>query len=378
MTRERPTAGDVITTVLATAACIVVTLLVRGDVDDTRRDVDALAVALIVVGFAPTVLWRTRPMVPAIAALVLLLVGTAIGYMFVGPIVLAIALVGWAACRAESSTTWSLGLFAGVTFAVVMFVKSDLESVLAAIGGFAIGMVPALVGEQLRAERLRARTAQELARRVEELRDGDVQRAVAEERLRIARDVHDITGHHLSAIALQSAGAGRMTKDPGAREAFERIHGLTVEALGQTRRSLGVLRASEPAELAPPPRLEHLEQLLAPVRAAGLDVQLAIEGDVRALSETAEMSAYRVVQESVTNVIRHAGADAVRIAVVYGSAVVTITVADDGRGGPSARTGSGIEGMRERVALVGGSLTAGTTNGHGWTVRATLPLKDSA
>ena len=378
MPRQRPTTGDVIATVPVMALCVLLTAMLRGDPVENHRAFDGLALALIVVGFIPIVLWRVQPMIPAITALVVMFVGTTIGYTFVGPIILAIALVGWAACRAEASATWTLGLFAGLTFAVVMFVKSEQGSVLAAIGGFAIGMVPALVGDQLRAERLRARSAQELARRVEELRDGDVQRAVAEERLRIARDVHDITGHHLSAIALQSAGAGRTTKDPDARAAFERIHGLTSEALRQTRRSLGVLRASEPAELAPPPRLEHLEQLLERVRAAGLDVQLRVEGDVRALSETAEMSAYRVVQESVTNVMRHAAAGTVEVVVAYGAETLTLTVEDDGRGGSDARTGSGIEGMRERVALVGGSLTAGAINGHGWTVSATLPLEEAA
>lgn len=378
MPRPRPTAGDVVATALALAVCIGFTLVVRGDAEEVDRDFDGLAVALILVGFAPIVLWRTRPLIPAACALVTVLVGMALGYTFIGPIVFAIGLVGWAASRAETSTTRTLGLCAGLTFAIVVSVKAEEQTVLAAIGGFAVGIVPALIGEQLRAERERARAARELARRVEELRDHDVQRAVAEERLRIARDVHDITGHHLSAIALQSAGAGRTTRDPVARAAFERIHGLTAEALGETRRSLGVLRASEPAELAPPPRLEHLEQLLVPVRAAGLDVRLRVEGDVRALSETAEMSAYRVVQESITNVIRHAQAETVEIVVAYGTQAVTLTVRDDGRGGTDARAGSGIEGMRERVALVGGSLSAGAANGHGWAVRATLPLEARA
>ncbi|RKQ93252.1 signal transduction histidine kinase [Solirubrobacter pauli] len=378
MPRHRPTAGDVVATVLALAVCIGFTLVVRGDVEEVDRDFDGLAVALILLGFAPIVLWRTQPLIPAGCALATVLVGMALGYTFIGPIVFAIGLVGWAASRAETSTTRTLGLCSGLTFAIVVSVKADEQTVLAAIGGFAIGMVPALIGEQLRAERERARAAHELARRVEELRDHDVQRAVAEERLRIARDVHDITGHHLSAIALQSAGAGRTTRDPVARAAFERIHGLTAEALGETRRSLGVLRASEPAELAPPPRLEHLEQLLVPVRAAGLDVRLRVEGDVRELSETAEMSAYRVVQESITNVIRHAQAETVEIVVAYGAQAVTLTVRDDGRGGADARAGSGIEGMRERTALVGGSLSAGAVDGHGWAVRATLPLEERA
>jgi signal transduction histidine kinase len=241
------------------------------------------------------------------------------------------------------------------------------------------------VGERLRAERVRSRDARELARRVEELRDRDVERAVAEERLRIARDVHDITGHHLSAISLQAAGAGRTTGDPLARETFERIHRLTSEALGQTRRALGVLRHEDEDGAAappPPPRIASVEPLLGPARAAGIAAELSVEGDVRELPETVEMCAYRVVQESLTNVVRHADARSVRVVVAYGPATLRIAVDDDGRGGaadggPPVRGGSGIEGMRERLALVGGELTTGPGGPlGGWSVRAVVPLEE--
>jgi signal transduction histidine kinase len=379
MSSSRPRASDVAATCLVTAVGILATLVLRDEPSPGDRAFDALAVVIVVVGFAPIVVWRTRPVVPALSVLATLLVGAVLGYQLVGPTIVALGLIGLAASQAEGRVTQTLGVFAGLTFAVVMFFRADSDQVLAAIGGFAVGLVPALIGERLRAERVRARAAQELARRVEELRDYDVQRAVAEERLRIARDVHDITGHHLSAISLLSAGAGRTTRDADARAAFERIHGLTADALRQTRRSLGVLRAeSEPAELAPPPRLEHVERLLDAARAAGLDVALRVEGEARTLSETAEMSAYRVVQESLANVMRHAGAHSVSIVVAYGPESVTVTVSDDGEARAPAQPGSGIEGMRERVALVGGSLVAGPRDDHGWSVRATLPLEEAA
>jgi signal transduction histidine kinase len=365
MPAQRPTAGDVLMTIVLIAGCIMLTVLFRGGPQDGRA-FDGLALALVLAGFAPIAIWRSKPLLPALSALTVLLIGGLLEYAFVGPTILTLGLVGLAASRREGRL---LSVLSGLTFAIFIAVRADSEPVLSAIGGFAVGIVPALVGEQLRA-------ARERTRRVEQLRDHDVQRAVAEERLRIARDVHDITGHHLSAIALLSAGAGRTTEDATARGAFERIHALTAEALGQTRRALGVLRDdSAPAELAPPPRLEHVEQLLEPARAAGLAVDLRVDGAVRALPEAAELSAYRVVQESLANVMRHAEAASVDVEVRYGAEELTVTVSDDGRAGRPGSPGSGIEGMRERVALVGGTLAAGPRNGRGWSVRATLPLK---
>lgn len=330
--------------------------------------------------------WRWKRGWPTAAAVVVLvggLIANELETPATGPlIVLALVLVGLAASRGGVRLARMLGLFSGAALAGVAVVSSDADGLIAPISGFAIGMLPALIGQQLRTERAHARDARELARRVEELRDRDVQRAVAEERLRIARDVHDVTGHHLSAISLQAAGAGRTTADPAARAALERIHGLSREALSQTRRALGVLRAApEPAALAPPPRLAHVDHLLAPARAAGIAVELRRSGTVRELSETVEMCAYRVVQESLTNVVRHAGARSVRVVLDYGAKALTVAVEDDGASaeGRSPRAGSGIEGMRERVALVGGSLAAGPRDGAdgGWSVLATLPLEGS-
>ena len=240
------------------------------------------------------------------------------------------------------------------------------------VGGLAIGVTPVLIGDAIRSERQRTREAREFARRIAELRDRDVERAVVEERLRIARDVHDITGHHLSAISLQAAGGSRATSDPVARGVLERIHRLTSEALGQTGRALGVLRESGPATRSPMPRLDHVEQLLEPARDAGLAVDLRLDGAGRPLSDEIEVCAYRVVQESLTNVVRHASATAVRVHIAYGEQALTIAVEDDGVGGP-ARPGGGIAGMRERVAIVGGSFAAGPS-ARGWSVRASLPL----
>lgn len=350
------------------------TRLLWGGSAEEGRPFDGVAVLLTVAGCVPMLFWRTFPLVPAISALTTVFMLAVLNYPFTGPLILALGLVGLTASRAEGRMTGSLGVLSGAVFAATVYTQADDEPLLGAIGGFAVGMVPALIGERLRAERARVTAAQELARRVEELRDRDVQSAVAEERLRIARDVHDITGHHLSAISLLAGGAGRTTADPEARAAFERIHDLTRAALGQTRSVLGVLRHDqEPAALAPLPRLAHVEHLLEPAQAAGIAVDVRVEGDARELSETVELCAYRVIQESLTNVVRHAGARSVGVAVGYGEAELTVAVDDDGTPGPVG-AGSGIEGMRERVALVGGELAAGPRDGGGWSVRATIPL----
>lgn len=373
-----PNAGDVVRAALAAAVCVALTLVGDQDLSDVPRNLDAFGVVLIAAVCAPVAFRRANPLAAAVASLALTFAGTAIGYEMTAATLVALGLVGRATSRAEVRLTGTLGVFSGVVISVCALIGARADPALVLVGGFAIGMLPALIGEKLRAERVRTRDARELARRVEELRDREVQRAVAEERLRIARDVHDITGHHLSAIALQAAGAGRTTPDPGARDVFDRIHGLTTEALGQTRRALGVLRqVSDPAALAPSPRLAHVEHLLGPARSAGIAVELRVEGEERELSETVEMCAYRVVQESLTNVVRHSGARSVAIVLGYGERTLTVAVEDDGGGEPGSpvRAGGGIEGMRERVALVGGTLEAGPRPGGGWSVCAELPLE---
>jgi len=327
---------------------------------------------------APVAVWRAHPLPAAVVALACAATAMALGYPAVVPVLIALLLCSRAAIHSAPKVTLPLTVYAGAVMAIAVAIAGTdpvTPVLMRAVGGFAIGATPVLIGGSIRRERERTREAQEFARQIAELRDRDVERAVVEERLRIARDVHDITGHHLSAISLQAAGAsgarGAMS-DPEVRDALASIHRLTSEALGQTRRALGVLRASGPAALAPTPRLEHIEQLLQPARDAGLAVDLHVDGAGRQLSDELEVCAYRVLQESLTNVVRHSGATAVEVRIAYGGQDLTITVEDDGVGGP-ARPGGGIGGMRERVAIVGGHFAAGPS-ARGWSVRASLPL----
>ena len=206
------------------------------------------------------------------------------------------------------------------------------------------------------------------------------ERAVADERARMARELHDIVSHNLSVVVLQAAGAqaaGGSDTDP----ALEKIERSGRQALVEMRRLLGVLRqpdepAASPA-LSPQPGVTELAALAEGVRAAGLPVVLAIDGDPGQLPAAVDISAYRIVQEALTNVLKHAGQATAEVSVKCGADEVLIEVTDDGAGPqPAGRPGGGhgLAGMRERVALFGGELTAGPRPDGGFAVRARLPL----
>jgi signal transduction histidine kinase len=211
------------------------------------------------------------------------------------------------------------------------------------------------------------------------------EQAVAAERARIARELHDIVAHHLSVMVLQAAGA-RASGQPADR-ALEKIENSGRLALTEMRRLLGMLReADEEPDLTPQPGLSELRALADSVREAGLPVRLVVDGDGAAVPAAVGVSAYRIVQEALTNVLKHAGAARADVTVGCVDEVVTIEIADDGGGLEAARVlaeaeqgaGRGLAGMRERVALFGGDLSAGPGPGGGFTVRARLPAGDGA
>ena len=203
------------------------------------------------------------------------------------------------------------------------------------------------------------------------------EQATAAERARIARELHDIVAHHLSVIVLQAAGARASGKPAGAP--LEKIENSARQALAETRRLLGVLRdPDEETGLAPQPGIGDLDALAASVRAAGLPVNLVIDGDRAALPAAVDVSVYRIVQEALTNVLKHAGPARADVAIGCADDTVTIEVTDNGTGepGPDPAGGHGLAGMRERAAVFGGELAAGPRPGGGFAVRARLPLGD--
>jgi signal transduction histidine kinase len=209
----------------------------------------------------------------------------------------------------------------------------------------------------------------------------EAEAAIVEERTRIARELHDVVAHSISVMVLQARGGRRVIDaDMGeARDAFGVIERTGHQALEEMRRLLGMLRASdEELALAPQPSLQQLDRLVEQVRAAGLPVEVTVEGNPGELPPGVDLSAYRIVQEALTNALKHAGPARARVAVRYGEDELELEIADDGAGtGDAGGSGHGLIGMRERVSVYGGELEAGRRPGGGYALRARLPL-DSA
>ena len=205
-----------------------------------------------------------------------------------------------------------------------------------------------------------------------------------DERARIARELHDVVAHGVSAIAVvQAQGGGRLVRsDPEeAEDAFATIERTGRQALVELRRLLGMLRVTdEQRVLAPQPGVARLGALVDDVRKAGLPVELVVDGDVATLPPGVDVSAYRIVQEGLTNALKHAGPARARVHVRYLPRAVEVEVTDDGRGGAIVVAGNdgggqGLIGMRERVSLYGGRLEAGGRPSGGYAIRARLPFE---
>jgi signal transduction histidine kinase len=272
----------------------------------------------------------------------------------------------------------ALGL-AGFWATVIVSGPIDFESFFFSA---ALAVTPWLVGRNVRARRLRLAAAE----REQEQR---TRLAVGDERTRIARELHDVVAHSVGVIVVQAQGARRVfDRDPErAREALGSIEQTARKALTEMRRSLGVLRDEERSTmLEPQPGIDDLEGLLEQAREGGLTVELAVEGEPRTLPRSVDLSAYRILQEALTNTIKHAGCAPgrhgrevrSRVAVRYGERELELEVSDDGPGssvnGAERSSGHGLVGMRERVASHGGELHLGSSPDGGFVVRASLPL----
>ncbi|MEU8380370.1 sensor histidine kinase [Streptosporangium sp. NPDC048865] len=224
---------------------------------------------------------------------------------------------------------------------------------------------------------------EERAERAERERDQQARLAAAAERARIARELHDVVAHNVSVIIVQADGAGyAIDSDPEqARRAMEAVSATGRRALAEMRRMVGVLRADGvQEEYAPQPGLSQLDGLLAQVRESGLPVDLRVSGVPRELPEGEQLTVYRIVQEALTNTLKHGGPDSrATVEMEYGVRELLVRVTDDGRGTatPAREGGHGLVGMRERVALFGGSVAARPGPGGGFQVVARLPIGDT-
>jgi signal transduction histidine kinase len=259
--------------------------------------------------------------------------------------------------------------------------------IVATLGHFDFGVAAArvvflaaalLLGESIGSRRAYVREIEDKAARLEREQETERRRVVAEEQARIARELHDVVAHALSVIVVQATAAvDAFQRDPReAEEPIEAVRHAARAALADLRRVLGVLHSTR--DYSPQPGLAQIDDLAEGVRATGLAVSVEVVGKPRELPAALDLSAYRIIQEALTNSLKHANAAHVDICIRYGESL-QIDVRDDGRG-PNGATigGRGLIGMRERVTLLGGTLSTGTAEGGGYRVSATIPIDGSA
>ena len=330
--------------------------------------VGAFAVA-IAFGALQVALFRGRPIVTDAAIVVLLYTLAAYSTRRNSVIGLAICLIGAAAEVLElqvpipAPSTWEWLLFAYLLFAGPC-------------------LTAWVLGDSTRYRRAYYSNLEERAARLERERDAHAQIAAATERARIARELHDVVAHNVSVMVVQADGAAyALGTDPHrTREALAAISATGRQALTEMRALLGVLRRGDDgglAVLAPLPGLGQLDELLEQTRSAGLPVTCSIEGKVRPLAAGTALTAYRIIQESLTNVRKHAGGMAcANIVLRYTETAIELSVSDNGAGAAAACDGKGhgLTGMSERAATYGGSVQAGPRPGGGFEVTATLPI----
>jgi signal transduction histidine kinase len=292
---------------------------------------------------------------------------------------LILVIAGYAAAAYEDRGRALVGLAVLAATAVVWSFRDPTQTKLSdhigAAGWMSTVLIAWLVGSYVRHLRWRAS-------RAELEREERAEAAVASERARIARELHDIIAHNVSVMVVQAEAADEMldrNRPERARAPVQMIEETGRAALGEMRRMLGVLRDADarPA-VTPQPGIANLELLLAKVRESGLPVELDVEGEPRPLPPGLDLSAFRIVQEALTNALKHAGPARAHVLVRFAPDALELEVYDDGPGAGGETTGgNGLVGMRERAALFGGELEAGRPKEGGFRVRARLPLRAS-
>jgi signal transduction histidine kinase len=344
-----------------------------------RLDLDALGVLLLAVGAVALLLRRRYPV--AVLGFVL---ATTLGYLLLdyprGPIFLALIVAFVTAVMAGHRVAAAIALLVGYPAFLWLpyLVGTDPSPSLAHALALAAWLLVLLAGAEI------ARSRRERAFELAHTRAEEERHRASQERLRIARELHDVLAHNISLINVQAGVALHlMDEQPEqARTALTAIKQASNAALGELRSVLDILREGHEA----PPRsptsgLARIDELVAKTEAAGLRVTTRVDGSPRLLPPRVDLAAFRIVQEALTNVTRHAGKAHATISIGYGERDLTVQVEDDGRGPASDMTsgaGKGIAGMRERAAALDGELEAGPRDDGGFRVRARLPLDDRA
>lgn len=370
--RWTPVTSDVVLAVLLTLLAQVELLL--ADVVEGPRVVQSVSFMAMTIAVA----WRRSfPLAAALLAAAGLAVQTVAGDAEVVGGFLALAVVTYSVASYAPLVPAIAGGIA-ILAAVLLYPFLGDVNFADEVGNAAIFIGTWGLGRLVRARQLRALHAQLQLETAEREHEDQVRTILTEERNRIARELHDIVAHGVSLMVLQS-GAARHTIDRDstkAKEILTTAEGQGRQALVEMQRMLGVLRGPDTARLEERHTIASIGQLVDELRTAGLTVDHHVGGERRPLAPGLEMSAYRIVQEATTNIIKHAEANRVDIAIHYGKDELTLTVRDDGRAGtqPGTGVGHGLIGMQERAALFGGSLTAGRVGGGLWSVVARLPI----
>lgn len=346
------------------------------------QPMDALGVALVLGATVPFVFLRRAPLA------VLIIAGTSVVALSwlaynegVTPIFLYVAAVA-VGIRCEPRQTVAGAVFMlGALLALLLVSHTQFDA-----GAFALNVAifssAFLIGVTIRSRRLRIAALEDRGRALEREQEEEARRAVTDERLRIARELHDVVAHSMGVVAIQSdAGERVIDTDPAkAKVALQAISGVSRSTLAEIRRMLGVLREDDDggAPDSPVHGLDELDALAHELGGAGVDVTVSVEGTRRELARSLDLNAYRIVQEALTNVLKHSGSAKASVIVRYERDAVRVEVTDDGRGtkASSPPGGHGIVGMRERAALFGGTLETGARADGGFAVAARLPYGD--
>ncbi|MFJ3301854.1 sensor histidine kinase [Streptomyces sp. NPDC086549] len=356
----------------------------EGDVTWGVRSPDLLSLLLMTVGAAALVFRRGAPRTVLAITGTVSLVECVTGDPRAPVAMAAVVALFTVASATDRPTTWRAGLLTMTVLTGAAMLAGPLpwyaQENLAIFAWTGIG---ATAGDAVRSRRAVVQAMRERAERAERTREEEARRRVAEERLRIARDLHDVVAHHIALVNVQAGVAAHvMDKRPDqAKEALAHVRDASRSALNELRATVGLLRQSGDPEAPTEPAsgLSRLDELAGTFRSAGLRVEVARADQGTTLPAAVDLAAYRIIQEALTNVQKHAGPDArAEVSVVRVGPHIEVTVLDDGSGEETATEaggGHGLLGMRERVTALRGTLTTGPRYGGGFRVHAILPVK---
>ncbi len=361
--------------------------IITGEVEGSERPWDWFGI-ILVLGFSlPLFFRRTRPLLTLNIVSIFMMGFWIFDYATNFDTQLLFAIYAATAFGVDRRKTWiNVGVIIVVTTCVAIIgvlVPSEDLPFSAVITLALIHTSGAFFGQNLYDRQLRLRSLERRAERAEAELEIRTQLAVVDERTRIAREMHDVVSHSMSVMVVQASAAQRVldSNPEAAKEALAAVEATGRESLVEMRRMLGVLRdAHTETELTPQPEITNFEVLSQHCRDSGIPTEVTVIGDEISLSPGLRLASYRVIQEALTNVIKHAGrATLVNVKVEYGTSSLVISVADNGLGAATALTsdgaGHGIIGMRERVALYDGTFSAGPLDGGGYIVNATFPYE---